>query len=324
MRQTATVKVGAAAICVVGFIALVRSASAQAVLPPKGEGNVAVTYGGVLATGHLGPDGTRPSTAAGRDHYRSHVLMSDVEFGLTNRVALNLSIPFIATRYDGEVPHLLGVRGLPTAVDDGTYHGTYQDFRFGARFNLRARPLMITPFAEVIIPSHHYESRGHSVAGQDLRALVLGTSVAKSLDPIIPRTYVQAHVSHAFVQKVAGVRPNRSRVDVEVAHFVTRRLALTFLENLKLTHDGLDFPYAGLSPELTRNHDRLSRNNTLNLGGGFSFAMSESLDVSVTVSKLVWAQNVHAYWGYGIGMNWHFQTGPALWQPRESAEKGAR
>ena len=185
MHQAPTLNVRAAAICVVGLVALARSASAQAVVPPKGEGNVTITYGGVLATGHLGPDGTRPSTAAGRDHYRSHVLMSDVEFGLTNRVALSVSLPFIASRYDGEVPHRQGVRGLPTTVDDGTYHGNYQDFRFGARVNLRARPLMITPFVDAIIPSHHYESRGHSVSGLDLRALVLGTSVARSLDPTL-------------------------------------------------------------------------------------------------------------------------------------------
>jgi hypothetical protein len=321
MRQT-TLKVAAAStVCVVGLIALARSASAQAVLPPKGEGNVAVTYQGVLAEGHLGPDGKRPSTAAGRDQFRSHVLMSDVEFGLTDRIALSFSLPFIATRYDGEVPHLLGVHGQPSTMDDGTYHGSFQDFRFGVRFNVRARPLMITTFAEGIIPSHHYESRGHSVVGQDLRVLVLGTSLARSFEPIIPRTYGQAQLSYGFVQKVAGIRPDRSRVDVEVGHRVTHRLALTFLESLKLTHDGVDFPYAGLPTELSRNHDRLSRNNTLNLGGGFTFAMSESLDVSVAMSKLVWGQNVHAHWGYGVGLNWHFQTGPALWQPRNQARR---
>lgn len=319
MRQTPTVKVAAGVLCLVGLCALARSAFAQAVLPPKGEGNVTVTYQSVLAQGHLDPNGKRPSTAAGRDQFRSHVLMADVDFGLTDMVALSFSLPFIAARYDGEVPHLVGVHGQPTTVDDGTYHGSFQDFRFGVRFNVRARPLMITPFAEGIIPSHHYESRGHSVVGQDLRALVLGASLARSVDPIIPRTYVQAQLSHAFVQKVAGIRPNRSRVDIEVGHLVTPRLALTFLESLKLTHDGLDFPYAGLPTELLRNHDRLSRNNTLNLGGGFTFALSESFDVFGAMSPLVWGQNIHAHWGYGVGLNWHFRTGPALWEPRNHA-----
>ncbi len=60
--------------------------------------------------------------------------------------------------------------------------------------------------------------------------------------------------------------------------------------------------------------DRL--HNTLNLGAGFTFALSESRDASVMVSKLVWGQNVHAYWGYSTGLNWHFRTGPALWKPK--------
>jgi hypothetical protein len=323
MGPTRTAYAAPLGACAISLVALAGSTSAQAVLPPKGEGNVSVIYQSVLAQGHLGPDGKKPSTPAGRDRFRSHVLMSDVEFGLTDRIALGFSLPFIATQYDGDVPHLLGVHGQPTTVDDGTYHGTFQDFRLGVRFNVRARPLVITPFAEAIIPSHHYESRGHAVVGQDLRALVLGTSLARSFDPIIPRTYFQAHLSHAFVQKVVGIRANRSRVDVEVGHAVTPRLALTFTENLKLTHDGLDFPYAGLTTELSRNHDRLSRNNTLNLGGGFTFALSESLDVFGAMSRLVWGQNVHAHWGYGVGMNWHFQTGPALWQPRKQVRRTA-
>lgn len=321
MGSTRTVYAAPLGACAICLVALAGSTSAQAVLPPKGEGTVSVSYQSVLAQGHLGPDGKKPSTPAGRDRFRSHVLMSDVEFGLTDRISVGLLLPFIATRYDGDVPHLLGVHGQPTTIDDGTYHGTFQDFRFGARFNVRARPLVITPFAEAIIPSHHYESRGHAVSGQDVRALALGTSLARSFDPIIPRTYFQAQLSHAFVQKVAGIRANRTRVDVEVGHAVTPRLALTFSENLKLTHDGLDFPYAGLTTELSRNHDRLSRNNTLNLGGGFTFALSESLDVFGAVSKLVWGQNVHAHWGYGVGLNWHFQIGPALWEPRKQVRR---
>jgi hypothetical protein len=209
------------------------------------------------------------------------------------------------------------VSGEPTTIDDGTYHGGAQDFRFGARMHVASRPLFITPFVEGVVPSHHYESRGHAVMGLDLRALIIGTNVARFVDSI-PGTYVHAAVSHAFVQKVFGIRPNRSRIDAEVGYFVTPRLAVRFLEGFQITHDGLDFPYAGLTRDLSLNHDRLSRVNLLTLGGGFTFAINESLQVFGAASKLVWGQNGHPHRGFAVGMNMHFRTARGAGSPSPS------
>ncbi len=44
---------------------------------------------------------------------------------------------------------------------------------------------------------------------------------------------------------------------------------------------------------------------TLKLGGGFTFALSESFDVFGAMSPLVWGQNIHAHWGYGVGRHAH-------------------
>jgi len=324
MRQARTARVRAAAVCVVGLIALDRSASAQAVLPLKGEGNVTIAYQNILADGHLLGDGERASGANAHDAVRSDTWTSEVEFGITDKLALSLSLPVVAGRYEGGAPHVIGVSGLPTTIDDGTYHGGFQDFRFGARMNVASGPLIVTPFVDAIIPSHHYESRGHSVIGLDMRALVLGTSLAMSFDPMIPHTYFQAQVSHAFVQEVAGLRPNRDRMDLELGYFVTPRITLRFLESLQITHNGIEFQQPGQTREVSLNHDRLQMYNFLNLGGGFGFTISESLDVFAAVSSLVWGQNVHPHRGIGVGINWHFRTGPALWQPKDPGREDAR
>ncbi|MBI4471206.1 MAG: hypothetical protein HY646_00965 [Acidobacteria bacterium] len=288
------------------FIAFASPAFSQAFVPPKGEGDVTISFQSSLARGHLLPTGKLASGAAGTGPVRAQVLTSEMDFGLTDRVALNLSLPFVRARYGGSLPHVIDVHGESTTVDDGTYHSAAQDFRFGLRVNVTTRPLIVTPFADVIVPSHEYETRGHSVPGLNLRGLALGTNVAGFVDAI-PGTYFHTQLSHAVVQKVAGIRPNRSRVDSEVGYFVTPRLALRFLESLQITHDGLDFPYAGLSTELSLNHDRLSRNNYMNLGGGFTYAINESLSVFAAASKLVWGQNVHTHRGVTIGLNMHFR-----------------
>ena len=125
----------------------------------------------------------------------------------------------------------------------------------------------------------------------------------------IPGTYFHTQLSYAFVQKVAGIRPNRSRIEAEVGYFVTPRLALRFLEALQITHDGLDFSYTGYtSIDLSLNHDRIFRVNLLQLGGGFTFAINESVSVFGAASKLVWGQNGHPHRGFAIGINKRFVT----------------
>jgi hypothetical protein len=178
-------------------------------------------------------------------------------------------------------------------------------------------PLSVTPSVEVIVPSHHYESLGHSVVGLDMRALVLGAATGGFIDAL-PGTYFQAQVSHAIVEKVLGIRPDRTRLDSEIGYFVTPRLGVRFLESFQLTHNGLDF-YVGpegrihssgqpINFPLYLNHDRLERINFLNVGGGVMFAASDAIDVFAAGSVLAWGRNIHPPKGVSVGANWHFRT----------------
>lgn len=311
MFLSRTLKVALAGVCWL-YLPIARPALAQAWLPLRGEGNITVTYQSTLARGHLLGTGKRASGANAYDPVRAHTMTSEVEFGLTNKVALNLAFPVVAARYGGGAPHLIGVSGGPTDIDDGTYHGGVQDLRLGVRYKLTSGPLVVTPFAEGIIPSRHYESRGHAVIGLDLRALVVGTNLGGFVDALGPGMYYQVQLSHAVVQKVAGLRPNRSRLDLELGYFVTPRLALRFLESLQITHDGIDFQQPGQTREVSLNHDRLHRYKFLNLGGGLVFALNDSLQLFAAGGKLVWGKNVHPHYGLGVGVNWNFRTAHAV------------
>ncbi|MBI4471207.1 MAG: hypothetical protein HY646_00970 [Acidobacteria bacterium] len=291
------------------FIAFASPAFSQAFVPAKGEGNVTITYQNILARGHL-LGAVRPGKLArgpfGTDSIRSHTMTADIEFGITDKAALNLSLPFVTSRYIGEAPHLIGQNNEPITTDDGTYHSAFQDFRFGIRYNFVSRPVFITPFVEGIVPSHDYESTAHSAVGLNLRAVVMGTNVAGFLD-LLPGTYFHAQLSHAITQKIAGLRPSRSRVDSEVGYFLTPRLSARFLQSFQTTHDGIVFPQE-VTLEQGLNHDRLLRYKFVNLGSGFAFAINESLDVFGTGSKLIWGENVHPPLGFSIGINMHFRT----------------
>jgi hypothetical protein len=301
-----------------------REAGAQAFLPPPGEGNVAVVYQNLFARGHLDLNGERMLGPSGTDRTWAHSLMLEADFGLTDWLAVNASLPFIASRYEGTTPHLVGGSGPPQDWDDGTYHGTFQDFRVGVRVRVRARPFAVTPFVEAIIPSHHYPDIAHAAVGKNLRALVVGGSVGGFLDGLLPGMYFQAQVSHAVTEEVLGIRPNRSRVDAEVGYFVTPRFSVSVLETYQVTHHGLDLRPGAFATGMTdvvvhdhaevqitgiyrRNHDRLQRSNFLNLGGGLGYAVSDRLQVFAAAATTVWGENVHPVRALTVGANVHFR-----------------
>ena len=103
-----------------------------------------------------------------------------------------------------------------------------------ASYNVKARPVAVTPFADVTIPSHHYESLGHSAAGLDLRVLAVGVSAGGFIEAVLPGMYFETEFSHAIVEEVVGIRPNRTRFDSEIGYFVTPRFAIRFSKALSI------------------------------------------------------------------------------------------
>ena len=74
---------------------------AQAWLPAAGEGAVAVVMQDMKVKKHLYSDGS-PIEAGEID---SHNFMLDFTYGLTDKVALNVSLPYVSARYSGAKRH---------------------------------------------------------------------------------------------------------------------------------------------------------------------------------------------------------------------------
>ena len=322
MTAAQTVRIlSTAALAVTCLVGSARTACAQAFLPPAGEGNVTVSYQNLFARGHLDLNGDRMVGDSCCDPTQGHAIVMEAEFGLSDRLAMSGSLPYIRSRYEGTHPHRVMGTGPVQEWDDGEYHETFQDFRVGVRYNVAQRPFAITPSFDAVIPSHHYPSLAHAAVGKDLRAYVAGVAVAGFLDAFLPRLFFQTQVSYARVQSVIGIHPNRSRVDSELGYFITPRLSVRFLESYLVTHDGIDlesftpmttgvFHTTGipLTSENRRYHDQLQRSNYLTLGGGVGFALNDSLEVFVDAAKMAWGENVHPLRGITVGLNTHFRT----------------
>ncbi|PYT25799.1 MAG: hypothetical protein DMG57_23805 [Acidobacteria bacterium] len=154
-----------------------------------------------------------------RGHIHSDALTLEVDYSLTDRLALRMAVPYIVAKYSGPFPHQL-------PIDDGSYRSTFQDFTIDVRYNLSKRPVVLTPFFTTVIPSHSYEYFAHSAVGRDQREYHLGTNFGRRLDPVLPKAYLQARYSYVFVERVLGISPNRSDVEFTLGYFLTPRLSI--------------------------------------------------------------------------------------------------
>jgi hypothetical protein len=323
--ELSRVSQGRAAVVLAAFLfGFAANASAQAFIPAAGEGTVSLSYQFVNTHGHRGNSGTWYPNAPQLSSFPeeqtdTHTLLWYLEYGLSDKIAVHASLPYMQVRYDGPFPHTIGFDGEPSNLDDGTYHGAFQDFYLGARFKLVAsRGFAVTPFTEVIIPSHGYESLAQTAVGRDLRALVLGAAIGGFLEQWIPGLFFQTRASYAFVQHAVDISPSRLGIDSALGYFVTPRFAIQFVQTFQYTVDGIDFvgpprllaPHNGaaLNDEYYRNHDRLTRANALNLGAGMAFDFSPALGVFATLTNLTWGQNIPPPRSVTVGLNWTFHT----------------
>src|SRR5713101_7313747 len=133
---------------VVGTIALVvavfgRSTAvrAQAWTPAQGEGTVSIQFQDAFVRYHQ-----LPTVKLDRGHIRGETLVHDFTYGMTDKLEVRASLPYVASKYNGTRPHLLAPDfSQPNPADDGTYHPTFQDFHFNIAYNLSRKHLVLTP-----------------------------------------------------------------------------------------------------------------------------------------------------------------------------------
>ena len=288
-------------------------ARAQAWLPPQGEGTVSILFSDVLVNTHF--FGTQP-VDAGR--IRSESMLVDVTYGVTDRFAFSVALPLVASQYTGNsnspfaAPHPQPLYPGVNPLDDGTYHAVWQDFRFGARYNLvKKRGFALTPFVGSLVPSHGYDTFAHAAAGRDLNELQFGVSAAKVFESV-PGVFVQASYSYGIVQQVLDISHNRSMLSAEAGYFVTPKVRVIGLSSGQITHGGIDAsPGLGFDPIRFPVHDQITRDNFLSVGGGVAYAMSEKFDVfgSVVHALAAAQRNGHQIdHGLTIGLTWSFST----------------
>jgi hypothetical protein len=295
IAQTITICLAALSL----HLTLPAAASAQAWLPPKGDGSVSATYSNMYVRNHVGGTGIK-SPAQGR--IRTNTILTSFEYGLTDKLALNADLAHVASKYIGRNPH--------GPNDTGSYHPTFQDAHIELRYNALNKSWVVTPFIGATIPTHDYEVRGHSAVGRGFRELRVGVNVGRQFERILPDTYVHGQYSYAILGRFDGLKLNRSNADCEAGWFATRSLSLRFIAAFQRTHGGIITPLEHDLDEHEREfHDRITRSHHIDLGGGAGFAVTRSFGIHAAYLTNVYSRNSHASGGLLVGISWNFSRG---------------
>ena len=237
-------------------------------------------------------------------HIDTFVAVADVTYGLTDRIAVDVAVPFVTSRYTGTKPH-------PTALDDGKYHSTFADLRFALRYNIMRGGAVITPYIGTSMPSHNYEFFAHAAPGEQLRELQVGAFAAKLFDRGIPGTFISGRFAYGFAEKVLDISHNRSMADLEVGYFFTPSFRAFAMSSGQYTHGGIDIPVSGLPalpPQLRGVHDQIDRAHNFKLGAGGAFSINDSMDVFASFVRTVTGRNEHALdRAITVGTSWSFR-----------------
>ena len=270
------------------LFAVPLAVSAQAWLFPKGEGTVSLSYQNIFVRDHVYSKGDAHDIG----HILSHAATLSVDYSLTDRLAVSVNVPFVASKYYGPRPHQL-------PIDNGTYNSGFQDFTTDVRYSLSRHPVVLTPFFRAVIPSHNYEYFAHSAVGRDQREFQLGANFGRRLNPIVPNAFVQARYSYAFVERILGIAPNRSDAEIQIGYFLTHRLSLLGTGQWTYTHSGVDLTFhvfhGGLNDDQWPHHDQIAKASLLDVGGGAAYAVNGSLEMFVSMARSVEGRNGHLH-----------------------------
>jgi len=273
--------------------------------PRRGETDYDVTYQGSFINKHY-----FDTTEVDDGHIRTHALRMDIGYGVTNRLAVGFSIPYVVSRYKGADPHQL-------PIDGGNFHGTFQDYRIDASYQVLNRRFAVTPFATIVIPSHDYTYFAHSAAGRDLREVLVGVAGGYSLERFLPNAFIQSRSYYTFSQRVLGIPHNRVNVDTQVGYFVRPTIAFHTLTLYQHTYHGLSDAQmdeaAENDPILFSHHDQISADDYLNFGGGISFTLRGSTAISLGYVRALWGRNGHKL-DHSIlaGISWNYSAAHLL------------
>jgi hypothetical protein len=285
LRRPRATRAGGVLVLCLAFLPM--AAESQAWLPPKGTFSYTVDYTDVLHKKHYLTDGSEVDAG----HTDTSVLSLSASYSPTDRISVNAALPVVRARYRGEAGH------AGSTVDDGDWHTTITDLQLTVNYQLVTGAFGFAPYVGAVIPTHSYETLGHSAPGRGVNELWVGAYAAMSLHEWIPRTYVQLRGNYAFVEEVVGISHDRINAVLEIGYFPSPAWNVRVLVSEQWTNGGIHL--SDLNPDnpdfdlLLPHHDQLVAEEFLAIGGGATWVVNERVSVYAFYMQAIEGTDAH-------------------------------
>jgi hypothetical protein len=271
-----------------------RAQHADAWTPGKGHGAISIAYQELFIHYHTTSTGEKqvPGTID------NHVVFLDFDYGLGDRWAINIDLPFKSNRYQGR-PHPPLDDGHDHGdifIEDGRYHGGWADWNLGLRYQWRTEPWAITPYLSYGVPARDYYTYAHSAPGTGQKRLELGINAGHRFAAPLQNLYFQGGYGYSFMEVVEHRRVNHSTLSLELGYFVTPRLTARLRVLGQKTYNGFEFPRdypPGQNDEHLFFHDQNLRNDFVNIGAGVDYQLDDRYGLFASYGHTVWGENTH-------------------------------
>ena len=269
----------------------------------RGHGSFTFGYQNTLA------DGFDASVGADLDFgvVRLQSVFLTLEYYLGERWAFHFSVPYVTAKYRGDFPFCPEVEP-PTCVagadytltepqpdseflDDGSYHGSWQDYTFGLSYHhVIEDTYFLTPTVLVTIPSHEYTFYAQAAPGKYLERVEFSLELAHQLE--LSNWYWRGAAGYVFVEETLGQNVDYAKVDLELGYFLSDRFIVKGFAAGKHGHG-----YSGADNTSEELYHIIQRtpHNYANLGAGLDWRIDDRYTVSATAQTLIWGEDVFDY-----------------------------
>ncbi len=260
----------------------------------KGHGAMSIAYGNTYVSGFHVND----SLVVPMGDVRSQRIDLDIDYFVADRWSVHAGIPYIDNRYTGAHPHCPTAAPAQCAnipvlthphpesqfLDDGNYHGAFQDYSLGAAYHANINNYLITPSITAYIPSHNYTFFANAAVGQDLQRVELNLNVAHQFD--FSNIYYRVGFGRVFSEKTFGQGIDYNKLDLEAGYFLNEQWTLKLFGTAK---KGGGY-FGGYDPttEVWFHHDQRAPHEYASLGLGADYHLGDKYTLSSALQREIW------------------------------------
>lgn len=262
------------------------------------RGWLSLGFQSVLTGGSLDAGGDQiPQLAGIRTDTRTLLLALDYQLG--RRWSVHASLPYVRKRaLDDPGAHDPSALARPQPdsrfLDDGDYHGTWQDWQLGLGYRHALGRTALRYHAVLTYPARDYTFFASAAAGQRLTRLRLGFDASRRIGA--SNVHLAGGWSYEFVERVLGRNIDKQHLRLSTRWDFAPQWSASVFATARRGNGGVPsdfFRERPLGSELWYQHDRLLRHNYGLAGLGMTWLVSDDWAVSAAASRMVWGDSIH-------------------------------